>query len=253
MRPTLVSLGVLAVVFGGSVIAMSAARAVPESHLAADSRDVIKLGMAVISTLVALVLGLMIATAKAGYDSQSTAARQLSANILLLDRTLAAYGDAAAAPRQLLREAATATYARLWPTDGSAPASLAPGESHAQMMSFVDEVAALAPSNGVQALLKAEAEQRLSRIAETRFDMYTQGGSSLPVPFLIIVVVWLVVLFAGIGLIAPRNLTVLAFLLAAAVSVSAAVFLIEELADPFAGVIRVSAEPMRQVLGQLGG
>jgi hypothetical protein len=83
--------------------------------------------------------------------------------------------------------------------------------------------------------------------------MYVQGTSELPLPFIIVVVIWLIILFAGYGLIAARNPTVLAFLFAATLSVSGAVFLIQELAAPFGGLIRVSEAPLREVIAHLGG
>ena len=83
--------------------------------------------------------------------------------------------------------------------------------------------------------------------------MYVQGTSHLPLPFLIIVILWLMILFAGYGLIAARNPTVLAFLFAATLSVAGAVFLIEELANPFGGMVRVSGAPLRDVIAHLGG
>jgi hypothetical protein len=253
MTPAAVSLVVAAVIFGGSILAMYAARALPDSHLGADARDVIKLGMALIATLVALVLGLMIATAKGTYDAQSAAVRQLSADVLLLDRTLAEYGPEAQHPRELLREAAGLMLQRLWPEDGSAPVSLAPGEAHAPMGLFLREVTQLSPHDETQAFLKTQALHVTSDLAHVRFQMYVQGTSELPLPFIIVVVIWLIILFAGYGLIAARNLTVLVFLLAATLSVSGAVFLIQELANPFGGLIRVSGAPLQEVIAHLGG
>jgi hypothetical protein len=248
-----VSLVIATVVFGGSIVAMYIARALPDSHLGADARDVIKLGMALVATLVALVLGLMIATAKGTYDAQSAAVRQLSADVLLLDRSLAEYGPESQHPRDLLREAAGLMLKRLWPDSGSAPVSLAPGEAHAPMALFLREVTQLTPNNETQEFLKTQALRVMSDLAQVRFQMYVQGTSDLPLPFLIVVVIWLIILFAGYGLIAARNPTVLVFLLAATLSVSAAVFLIQELANPFGGVIRVSGAPLREVVVNLGG
>lgn len=252
MSPAAVSFVIATVVFGGSILAMCAARALPASHLGADAKDVIKLGMALIATLVALVLGLMIATAKGTYDAQSAAVRQLSADVLLLDRTLAEYGPEAQPSRDLLREAAGLMLRRLWPEDGSAPASLAPGEAHTPMAEFLREVTQLAPHDGTQDFLKTQALRMTSDLAQVRFNLYVQGSSQLPLPFLIVVVIWLVILFAGYGLIGARNPTVLVFLFAATLSVSGAVFLIQELANPFDGVIRVSGAPLRDVIAHLG-
>lgn len=247
-----VALIVAACVFGGSLLAMAAARALPDSHLSSEARDVIKLCMALIATLVALVLGLLVATAKGTYDAQSAGVRQLSASVLLLDRTLAEYGPEAQHPRDLLRQTAEVMLQRLWPADGSAPVSLAPGEAHTQMSAFLREVTALAPQNELRQFLKTQALRITSDLAQARFQLYVQGTTSLPLPFIVVVVTWLIVLFGGYGLIAARNATVMVFLLACTLSVAGAIFLIQELADPFSGVVRVSDRPLREVVLQLG-
>ena len=64
----------------------------PEHHLSQDSKDVVKMGMGLIATLAALVLGLLIASAKSSFDAQRTGFQQLAANLVLLDRSLARYG-----------------------------------------------------------------------------------------------------------------------------------------------------------------
>ncbi len=63
---------------------------------------------------------------------------------------------------------------------------------------------------------------------------------------------WLVVLFAGYGLLAPRNATVVAVLFVCTLSVSAAIFLLLELSTPFAGILRVSRGPVQDALSALG-
>jgi len=251
MTAAAVSLVLAVCVFGGSLLAMSAARALPDSHLGSEARDVIKLGMGLVATLVALVLGLMIATAKGVYDAQSAGVRQLAGNVLLLDRTLAEYGPETQHARGLLRQSAELMLHRLWPADGSAPASLAPGESGAQMNEFLREVTGLPAQNETQRFLKAEALKLVADLAQARFQMYVQGSSELPLPFLVVVVVWLSILFAGYGLVAARNATVMIFLFACTLSVAGAVFLIQELATPFQGVVRVSSLPLRDVIAQL--
>jgi hypothetical protein len=133
--------------------------------------------MALIATLVALVLGLMIATAKGTYDAQSAVVRQLSANVLLLDRILAEYGPEAEHPRDLLHQGAELMPQRLWPEDGSAPVSLAPGEARAPMDVFLREVTRLSPQNETQAFLKTQALRMTSDLAQARFQMYVQGTS----------------------------------------------------------------------------
>jgi len=83
---------VFACVFGGALLGMLLRRILPDDHLTSDSKDVVKLGMGLIGTMAALVLSLLISSAKGSYDAQSSEVAQLSANIVLLDRSLAHYG-----------------------------------------------------------------------------------------------------------------------------------------------------------------
>jgi hypothetical protein len=83
---------VFTVVFGSALLAMFLHGALPEHHLRADSEDVVKLGIALIATMSALVLSLLIASAKSAFDTRSNQLVQASADIILLDRALARYG-----------------------------------------------------------------------------------------------------------------------------------------------------------------
>ena len=61
---------VFACVFSGALLGMFCASVVPEHHLTADSRDVIKMAMSMMATLTALVVGLLIASAKSSFDAK---------------------------------------------------------------------------------------------------------------------------------------------------------------------------------------
>jgi hypothetical protein len=87
-----VSCVVFACIFGGTLLGMILRSVLPEAHLSSESKDVVKLGMGLIGTMTALVLGLLIASAKSSYDAQKNGLAQLSANIIMLDRALAHYG-----------------------------------------------------------------------------------------------------------------------------------------------------------------
>jgi hypothetical protein len=69
---------------------------------------------------------------------------------------------------------------------------------------------------------------------------------------LVIVVFWLAILFFSFGLFGPSNPTAVAALVVAALSVSASIFLILELDQPFSGFIQISNQPMLNALSQLG-
>jgi len=93
----------------------------PDDHLDADSRDVVKLVMGLIATMSALVLGLLIASANTSYDRQSSELKALAANIVLLDRTLEFYGPGAREARNGLRDAVQETHDRIWLPEGARP------------------------------------------------------------------------------------------------------------------------------------
>jgi hypothetical protein len=227
-------------------------RFLPEHHLSADSKDVVKLGMGTIATLAAIVLGLLIATAKGTYDTQNGAVQELSAKVILLDRVLAKYGPQTKEARDLLRVAVEAMLDHIWPEEGAGPANLAPGEARAAGEAMYDKIADLSPQNDAQRALKARAMELTTDLLQERLRLFARQNSSLPLPFLVVLASWLIVLFAGYGLLAPRNVTVVAVLLVCALSVAGAFFLLLELATPFAGMLRVSSSPLHDALAVLG-
>ena len=251
MSPLAVSCVVFACIAGAGLLAMAVARALPDHHLKPDSKEAIKYGLTLIATLAALVLGLLIAAAKGTYDTQTSAVRQLSADVLLLDRVLALYGAETKEARELLRRGVATVLDRLWPGDAG-PANLAPGEARGDLQAFYDKVAGLTPQNDAQRSLKARALDITAGLLQTRLRLFAQKDSSIPVPFLVVLVFWLMVLLGGAGLLAPRNVTVVGVLLLCALSVSCALFLILELDRPFEGIMRVSSAPLREALTRLG-
>src|SRR5258705_5446027 len=92
-------------VFGGALFGMLLRNVLPESHLSNESKSLINLGIGTIATMSALVLGLMVGTAKSSYDAQGAELNVISAKVLLLDRVLAHYGPETTDIREFLRAA----------------------------------------------------------------------------------------------------------------------------------------------------
>ncbi len=239
-------------VFASALIAMRLGRRLPESHTSSESKDVVKLGLGVMATLSALVLGLLVASAKGTFDAQSGSVKQMAANVLLLDRLLARYGPETKEARELFQQAVTTVADSLWPTDGASKATLTPGAALAQFEAFYDRVGALKPKTDAQADIKGRVLSLANDLGQTRLRLAAQKDSSIPLPFLAVLVFWLVVLFAGYGLLAPNNTTVVLVLAVCALSISTALFLILELDRPFDGVVRISSAPFRDALSLLG-
>ena len=252
MSPLAISSIVFACIFGVALVAMFVKRFLPEHHLSADSKEVVKLGMGTMATLAAIVLGLLIATAKGTYDAQNGAIQEFAAKVMLLDRLLGKYGPETNDARELLRSVVEASMERIWHEEGVRAANLAPGEARTVGEAMYDKIAALSPKDDAQRALKARALELMVDLLQARLQLFARQDSSLPLPFLIVLAAWLIILFAGYGLLAPPNATVVAVLFVCTLSVSAAIFLLLELSTPFAGIMRVSSGPLHDALSVLG-
>jgi hypothetical protein len=238
---------VMACVFGGAVLGMAIRPILPDHHLSSDSKDVVKLAMGLIATMSALVLALLIASAKSSYDAQRNELTQLSANLILLDRVLQHYGPETKDTRELLRATAANLISQLWPTGEPSAAKLDPARGDL----LYDQIQSLSPQNDGQRMLQAQAQKISIDLAQTRFMLIGQEGSSIPMPFLVLLVFWVTIIFFSFGLFAPQNTTVVVSLLLCAMSVSGAIYLILELDRPFIGLIQISSAPLRHAIGQL--
>jgi UDP-N-acetylmuramyl pentapeptide phosphotransferase/UDP-N-acetylglucosamine-1-phosphate transferase len=240
---------VVVCVFGSALLGMLLRTRLPEHHLSGESKDVVKLGMGLIGTMAALVLGLMVGSAKSSFDAQKNVLTQMSAKVILLDRALAHYGADTKEARESLRGVVTRTLARIWPEDRSGSAQLAPvaaGEA------LYDNILELSPKNDAQRSVQSQALSIAVDIGQTRWLLFQQAGSSISPPFLVVLVSWLSLIFASFGLFAPANATAIVTLLLGALSVSCAIFLILELDRPFDGMLQIPSTPLRNALDQLG-
>jgi hypothetical protein len=236
-------------VFVGALVGLFLRAALPDHHLSADTKDAVKLAIALVATMSALLLSLLIATAKSAYDTRSNQLTQMSADIVILDHLLVHYGPETKDARTLLRIAVASGLVRFRPTDQSASASLEPTGSFEVIY---DKISQLSSQNEVQRSLQGQALNLAMDLARMRLLLFENAGSSIPLPFLVVLVFWLSVIFASFGLFAARNATVIAAFLVAALSVSAATFLIVELDRSFEGVLRISSAPLSAAQARLG-
>ena len=241
-----IGLIVLVCVFGGSLLGMFLHTILPEHHLSADSKDVIKLGMGLTATMSALVLALLTNSAKGSFDTQRNELTQMAANIILLDRILAHYGPETKDARDLLKGTVANMITRMWPEEGTAPL-LEPVAAEA----FYDKIQSLSPQNEVQRALQGQALKMSVDIGQARWLLFEQGGRSIPMPFLVLLIFWVTVIFLSFGLFAPRNATVIVTLFLCAISVSGAIYLIMELDHPFGGLVQISSASLRSALSQI--
>ena len=239
-------------VFGGAVLGMLLGAILPKNHLSADSKDVIKVAIAMIATLAALVVGLLISSAKSSFDDKDTEMRRMAAQAILLDRTLAEYGPEGREIRDKFREMFAMRIAQIWPEESKA--KVAPQAiGHGQAIEAIQrQLLDIVPQNDAQRWLKSTALQIAGEIAGARWLVFEQTGSAIQWSFLTILIFWLAVIFASFGLFAPRNSSVIFVLLICALSVAGALFLIVQMDQPYSGLIKISSAPVRAALSQLG-
>jgi hypothetical protein len=249
MNMVFIALILFVVLVGAALLGKCVRRYLPEDHLSADSRDSVKLSMGLLATMTALVLGLLVSSAKDGYDTKRSVVIQMAAKVAFLDRVLALYGPETAEARGDLRAAVADAVRRIWPTDESGPAQLAPNQQAADAV-FVT-IQRLSPHDDTQRAVKAQLATLMMDLGQLRSLLVAESIPSISIPMLIILVSWLVVIFFGFSLLAPPNATTTLALVASAFSVACAIFLILELDHPFGGLIHIPSEPLINVLTHL--
>jgi hypothetical protein len=245
-----ISLFVFACVFGGGLLGLFLRAALPERHLSADSKTTVTLGMGLVGTMAALVLGLLIASAASSFDTQRNELTELSAKVVLLDHLLGHYGPETKEARDLLRSAVSRMLDKVWPEGPSRPVKAEPNSAGGEIL--YEKILELSPKDDTQRTLKAQALNIALELGHTRWLMFEQQAVSISTPFLVVVVFWLTIIFISFGLFAPPNATVIATFFVCALSVSGAIFLILEMYSPFAGLIQISSTPLRNALSLLG-
>lgn len=248
---------VTACTFGGALFGMIVNAILPKHHLSAESKDVIKVAMAMMATLSALVVSLLISTAKTSFDEKDSELREQSARVIMLDRLLAQYGPETQASREILRAMTEEKLRAIW---GGDTESGLQDEIDSSLLRAQDSsieglqarIHRLSPKDEMQRSLKQKALEITFKIEEGRWRLLEQLDGRIQWPFLAMLVFWLTVVFASFGMFAPRNLSVIAALFVCSLSVAGAIYMIVEMDEPYGGFIKISSKPVRAALDQLG-
>ena len=253
MNSTIVGLIVFACTFGGALLGMRLRKTLPGHHFNDESKDTVKVGIGLVATMTALLLGLVTASAKSSFDTADSGIKKTAIDILTFDRLLARYGPETGEIRKGFRRAVQDRIDMVWPHDTSKPGELDPIRSGSVSVAegLPEAIRALKPRDGSQRALQSRALDLVEEMLQERWLVLAATQTSIPAPFLVILLFWLTLTFASFGLFAPENAVVIWVLFLCAVSIGGAVFLILELDTPFEGLIRVSADPLRYALAHL--
>ena len=243
---------VFACCFGAAIAGVCLGRIIPDRHLDSDSKDTVKLVMGLIATMAALVLSLLIASAKNSFDAQQTGLEQLATNVIELDHDLAALGPETKDIREGIRRAMIGLHDRVWSGQGATTETIDPramAEFHDAMGAAIQSF----PANTDTQQYERKAAFDLARtIAHTRLLLFVETTATISAPLLVILVLWVSTLFLGFGLFARLNPTVYGSFFVGSVCVAAAIFLILELNSPFSGLMRLSDGPVRYAISRVG-
>jgi hypothetical protein len=239
-------------IFGGVLLGMLLQKVLPEHHLDTPSKDTVKVGAGMLATLTALVLGLLVSSAKSSFDAMNAGIAQAGAKVMLLDHILADYGPETKEVREQLRHTVASVIERIWPEKKGGVGGLRALESVDAAKTIQAKLRELTPKNDLQKSILAQASQVSSDVLQTRLLLMAGQQNTLPTSFLALLIFWLTGLFISFGLFAPRNGTVLAVLLICALSVSSAIFLVLEMDRPLDGFIKASNAPLRKAVELIG-
>ncbi len=252
MSSLTISLIAFLCMFCGALLGALLRRRLPGHHLTADSRDVVKLGAGLIATQAALVLGLLVSSAKTSFDATSEGLTQGSARLIMLDDVLSRYGPETKDIREQLRRTLAKVNEQVWSQTRISELEIGGLEASTEWARVGDRLRALTPSNESQAQLKQHALAIGNDLSQLRWILFERADSSLPPVFLVVLVFWFTMLFATFGMLAPNNTTVIAVLLVCSLAVAGGVLLILEMSHPLTGLIKVSGAPIQKALQYMG-
>src|SRR6516165_1826989 len=242
-----IGLVVLAVILVGAFVGVKVRDRLPKHHLTDETRNLVSVSTAVVATVSALVLGLLISNANTSFIRVGGEITTLSAQILRLDRILHRYGPDAEPARNTLLQYAEQKTVDLFPDD-PVNVHLSNPSTYELLQRLEDLLLALKPANPRDQWWLGQAMALAAKIGETRWLLAQQIGQGTPKAFVALLVFWLALLFASFGLFAPHNLMSAVVLTFCALAVAGAVAGFLELEQGFGQLIRVSPEPMRQAV-----
>lgn len=253
MSAPLIALISLSLMIGGVLLGSYLRLVLPDEHTQADSKDILTItSTGMMATLIALIIGLLVTSAKDNFDETNSSITQGGAKIITLDYYLSHYGPESKDARELIRQATVAGIKHVWPTESRQGADLAKMESSTSMADVYTKLIELSPKNDTQKYLQTQALEIGADMMQSRWMLIEQSQVNLPMIFLVILNFWLTVLFVQFGLLAPRNRTAKSVLFVCALSVSGAIYLILELNNPLEGTIKVSSAPLYKALSIIG-
>jgi hypothetical protein len=218
----------------------------PERYLSAEVTNSLRVGMGVIATITAVVLGLLISSVKGSFDLASRDVQALAAELIVLDRALRFYGPDAAHARDLLARYTGRALEATWPANGQAP--VVDDQVAEDLLNQTEQAILNLHPDPQEPDFKEQTLTQMRNVVRQRVILIEESGSAVAPPIVVAVTLWLGLIFASFGYNAPRNAVMVIVLLVCAASVAGAIFLILEIDGAVTGLIVVPSEPIQHAL-----
>jgi hypothetical protein len=235
-----------------------------ERHRSHETVELVGLAITMLVTFAALVMSLLIYSVKGAFDQANTDMAALAAHVVQLDQCLRNYGPETADLRSVLRTYTATVITTTWsgqppppgahPLPGAPPISPEAMESVAlgDLLNGVDRaIRRLAPTNAYRAGIAASCLDDFHSLVEARWTVNEEARSTISMPFFVVLVFWLMVIFVCFGLNAPRTAFVFMTIALGALSISSAVFVMLDMDTPFHGAIIIPSQPMRNAYSDI--
>jgi hypothetical protein len=234
--------------FAAGILGLYLQKWLPERHTADRSRDMISSMVALVSLVLALVLGTLVSSSFSAFSTQEAELQTLATNALELDMALAQYGPDGNAARDVLRDTLMRTHELFWGRGADDSIGFDVADALPDIRAMNDALDTLDPKTPMQKALFSSAVGYDKAIEATRLKMSLQLASAVAAPLLLIIGFWSILLFLGYGLlsrVSPMTVAVLGF---GALSVAGAIFLIVELHRPYSGLIHVPPAALAEAI-----
>lgn len=243
--------GVLVFTFlaGVTLLALWLHPRLPSTHRSKETADTVRLGIGMIATTTALVLGLLINSVKGTFDQVSRDVQVFAAELILVDRALRFYGLGAEDARTLLTRYTQQALQETWP--GKSGTVVVYGQAAGALLDQTEAAILALPPHSQRSGLTDQAAAGIRDVVRRRWILIEESGSAVSPIVLTALALWLGLVFASFGYNAPRNGFVVAVLLVCAASVAGAIFLIVEMDGSFTGLIVVPSDPLQRALAHM--
>lgn len=256
-----IPLGALVLLLASAAVGAIVQPLLPEPHRSRDTTEAVRTAIVMVVTFAAVVLGLLISSASDDFNQVDARLRGYSTVLIQLNEGLREYGPEAAPLRQELESYTAAAIADTWQQEPPPPGDYYPKNMPAgqpgdlenrtlgDMLEHIElGLRQMDPTDPFHQGLAGENLKTVEKLLDLRWQLIqsVQGGISLP--FLAVLLLWLVVVFLCLGLSSPRNTLTYTITGLCAVMLVSAVFLLLELRYPFTGFITVSSAPLRDAL-----